>query len=351
MTTSDVNEFLTCGTIISNQKGGLLIGWGDCKQHTHINPGEELNVYFPDYFFSKRKPWSTYPSARELTIEELILELEQANPCPPASLEWKSRGDAFFSESFNDLQEHFASGRLTKAVPFVFESAEHTMNPASLCHSLLSVLRYANHNRVYLYGFWNQEEGMLGATPEYLFQHHDATVNVLACGGTCERSEVSRLAQDPKQRHEHALVVKGVIESLSPFGNVTQGDIDILTLPTLCHLITPISMRPEHSTDFDSLVHALHPTPAVGAFPKQAGMGWLKNYQTKMDRSRFGAPAGYVWRKTEEASCYVAIRNAQWSQGQIHIGAGCGIVAQSRFDLEWQEIQLKLRSIKDLLSL
>lgn len=346
------NDFLACGTIVSNRKGRLLIGWGNRQNQENINPNEEVNFYFPDYFLSINKPWSTHQFTRELAIEELILALEQLASYPPSkNLDWKNVGAGFFSRSFDDLQQRFASGTLTKAVPFIFESAVHNMNPTILRHSLLSVLHYAKNNPVYLYGFWDQEEGMLGATPEYLFQRNSTTVNVLACGGTCPRAEAFCLAKDPKQRSEHDLVVKGIKKSLSSFGKVVQGDLDLLILPTLCHLITPIAVQLDRSADFCTLVHALHPTPAVGAFPKKAGMEWLKNYQMIIDRFRFGAPAGYVWRKKQEEACYVAIRNIQWSKEQMKIGAGCGIVSQSQFDLEWKEIQLKIQSIKDLLAL
>jgi menaquinone-specific isochorismate synthase len=47
----------------------------------------------------------------------------------------------------------------------------------------------------------------------------------------------------------------------------------------------------------------------------------------------------------------VAIRNAQWFEGSIHIGAGCGIVPQSLLKNEWKEIQLKMQSIKNILGL
>ena len=92
----------------------------------------------------------------------------------------------------------------------------------------------------------------------------------------------------------------------------------------------------------------MHPTPALGAFPRRPGMEWLKEYQQKIDRRRFGAPVGYAIEDAQ-AKCYVAIRNVQWTKNQMLLAAGCGIVATSQYDAEWAEIKLKLQAIKEML--
>ncbi|HEY4831978.1 MAG TPA: chorismate-binding protein, partial [Waddliaceae bacterium] len=99
---------------------------------------------------------------------------------------------------------------------------------------------------------------------------------------------------------------------------------------------------------FIEVVEMLHPTPALGAFPRILGKTWLMDYQTKMNRGRYGAPVGYYYPSKEEGECFVAIRNVQWVGPEAQIGAGCGIVAQSVFEQEWDEIQLKIQSIKSM---
>ena len=98
-----------------------------------------------------------------------------------------------------------------------------------------------------------------------------------------------------------------------------------------------------------ALAGATAPTPPIFDY-KAEGMNWLENYQKKIDRKRYGAPVGFCL-PNGNCSCYVAIRNAQWSEGKMKIGAGCGIVPQSKLDLEWDEIQLKVKSIKNILGL
>lgn len=196
---------------------------------------------------------------------------------------------------------------------------------------------------------------MLGGTPELLFNmDHDGekmTISTMACAATCSKDEVEGFATDSKMLDEHNFVVQGILESLSPFGEVRKEKIQILELPTLCHFLTPMVVETEKNLEFEPLVRSLHPTPALGAYPKKQGMKWLAEYQNKIDRGRYGAPVGYYRPDTGKAACYVAIRNAQWSHDEIKIGAGCGVVPQSALESEWAEIQLKIQSIKDILAL
>lgn len=44
----------------------------------------------------------------------------------------------------------------------------------------------------------------------------------------------------------------------------------------------------------------------------------------------------------------VAIRNLQYRGGQLEIWAGCGVVPQSRYECEWQEVLDKMQSVRAL---
>lgn len=229
------------------------------------------------------------------------------------------------------------------------------MGQDQLRSSLLSLLQYAKSQPVHSYGFWENGHGMLGATPELLFSLGEIkrhTLITMACAGTRGlRSQPGSFMDDPKEVHEHQLVVDGIMESLAPFGKVTIGSMRVLHLPKLSHLLTPIEVELKQDADFNAIVKALHPTPALGAFPRKEGLEWLKSYQKQIDRKRYGAPVGYTRGNTNEAGCYVAIRNAQWNPEEIVIGAGCGVVKESLLDREWDEVKLKIQAIKEMLSL
>jgi len=209
--------------------------------------------------------------------------------------------------------------------------------------------------RLHLYGLWHQAEGLLGATPEILFQWDESRVlHSVAVAGTLAKSpetpretEALRLEaflSDPKELWEHELVIRGIQQALEPFGNLKIGKTSALELPALYHLHTPIELPLPADRDFNDVVQALHPTPALGAWPRLAGGAWLRELEEKMPRRRYGAPFGIV-SDSGQARCWVAIRNIQWNADQLSVGAGCGVVAGSSWQKEWGELQAKLQSI------
>jgi isochorismate synthase EntC len=47
----------------------------------------------------------------------------------------------------------------------------------------------------------------------------------------------------------------------------------------------------------------------------------------------------------------VAIRNVQWTGRTVTLGAGAGIIAESLFEREWEELRLKRTAVMDMLGL
>lgn len=352
LTNDFLNSWTNCGTIFSKDRHILILGWGKRtrqeKVHAHLP-----SFYFPDFFLKDISPWFTHEFYTEISISQLRDFLAEIPVNNSQKIEWNNPHQTLFNTAFAELQKKFKNNELNKAVPFATESAESNMHTSRLVNSLKAILEYAQNNSVYVYGFWDENEGMLGATPEKLFSCNDqGLLETMACAGTKKMGEdENSLLSDPKELHEHDLVVQGIRQSLTTYGKVTAGPLQLLKLPHLMHLVTPLSMQLQNQLPFQELVNALHPTPALGAYPKDAGMKWLLDYQQHIDRSRFGAPAGYFLPETMQSNCYVAIRNVQWKDAQMHVSAGCGVVAKSQCDREWNEINLKLNAIKKMLDL
>jgi len=345
-----MDQFLSSGAIISTEKGKALLGWGKRKWSRQPEKTCTPSFYFPDFFMTYPNHWMTHEHWKEVLIEELLASFSQKSSLNSRTPEWQASDGKLFMDTFEELQKRFQSGGLRKAVPFIFEFSKESMNINLLEKSLQSALTYAQTNPVYLYGYWGGEEGMLGTTPELLFSMQHPFLQTMAVAGTATNDRLEHdFLNDPKERNEHQLVIEGITHSLSRFGQVRSGRTGVLKLPALSHLFTPLEIALGAETDFDEIVRVLHPTPALGAFPKDIGWNWLQDYQTKLDRRRFGAPAGYIYGKT--ARCYVAIRNIQWDRHRIAIGAGCGIIKESQKEKEWSEIQLKIKAIKRIFNL
>lgn len=354
-----VAQFLHSGTLFTTEPGKVSIGWGKRVWSTSASPAGLPAFYFPDFFHESKTPWCQHESGNEISIDELIALLETTSVSSTISIEpicWQTSSKSAFKSSYHELKKLLLAGTLEKGVPYVFERADARMTPERLKSSLLALLHTLKQQPLYGYGFWDAHQGLLGATPELLFRSDCAShrkIETMACAGT-QRSggHEALFLQNPKEQHEHELVIQGVQESIATLGGkVHIHETKLLRLPLLTHLVTPLTAEFPLDLHFEEIVKALHPTPALGALPRQAGMQWLKKEQSRLPRHRYGAPAGILHAQGKGSTCAVAIRNVQWRGNWMSIGAGCGVVFGSQFEREWDELYLKIASIKKILNL
>lgn len=339
----DIERFLGSGSILALDRQNFLVGWGQRGWSTvPLNP-DDPHFYVPDFFLQAPSPWFNHEKWAILSREELDFS---DYPAPPKT-KWVSPDRGLFADAFTDLQGRFLSGELLKAVPYVFDRSRAQMSKSMLGSLMREILAYSDRYPVHVYGMWNEEEGVLGATPEVLFDF-GSKVSTVACAGTY-RVGHRREIDEEKTCYEHQLVVDGIKEAFKPFGTIQVGSLTENEYGQLGHFVTPIELVPSKPIDFVQAVRALHPTPALGAFPRDAGQRWLEKYQARVSRGRYGAPFGYLHNR--QGRCIVSIRNIQWSAREMRIGAGCGVTAASRLEEEWKEILLKLSAIKEFLCL
>lgn len=341
MTDEIYQTFLRSGTLLSKDKHHLLIGWGRRKWSSKRPDVEAPSFYFPDFFLKIGMPWFIHEQWMEISLEEFKTFLPKK--VPQEEINWHFNAD-FFEAKFAELEKSIDSKQLVKAVPYLFESTTTTMSIQRLEMSLSHLMDYIGLYPAHVYGLWGEREGFLGATPEILFDQTHGLLETMACAGTFPQNDC---LIDEKLLLEHAVVVEGIRSSLEPFGPVTIGEKQSANFGKLVHLVTPIQLQLKSNGEFEKLVRALHPTPALGAFPKEPGMLWLEQYQMEIPRDRYGAPAGFY--SNHHSKCLVGIRNVQWNGRGMKIGAGCGVVKGSTLKLELDEIKLKLEAIKEML--
>lgn len=335
-----LHPFLQTGAIASLPDGSLLIGWG--RYQKSVQPlNEGVSFFVSDYFLRRKKPWISFEGNALLSPTELEHLLEDQTH--PTAFTWSNPFKSWFLTSFSALQRKFSEGVLQKAVPYIFETSSSTVDSAQLHYSLKIALRHLKVAPFYLYGCWDATEGVLGLTPEYLFKQEENGLHTMALAGTGTPQNV----WNNKNLNEHNIVITGIKNALVPFGSVNIEATRQIDYPLFSHLATPISL--ENLPAFEKAVKALHPTPALGAFPPVMGRKWLKAYNCHLPRFYYGAPWGVAYKG--KGICYVAIRNMQWSQAGTFIAAGCGVVPESNPEAEWEEILVKLRSIKKGLGL
>ena len=351
-----LDSFLDRGAIYCDSDEAYL-GWGESLSKTGSvdAPALNLGIYTPQFYPSPEPAsWKTFQSWGRFQRNSLLAALHtRATALPPPKIPWSSPSFEEFRLKFDFIKQRIAEGILTKAVPLTFETSRFSVDATLRAHMLFRSLQSVQSEAIY--GEWNSDGGMIGKSPEWLFrQSSPLHLDTMALAGTrkknpAEPDSAQKLLSDPKERHEHRIVVDDLSEKLSRFGQVSIDSTQALELRTLCHLKTKISLTLRHAVDFDSLVKVLHPSSALGLAPSKLGFSEMHLWDDPQLRSRFGAPFGVRFGKQSE--CLVAIRNVIWQGDQLQLGAGCGLVAQSEIDREWHELQAKREAVKGNLGL
>lgn len=278
------DSFLKCGSLLGFAENQILIGWGKRRWHALPCPNAAVNFFAPDFFLKIGLPWFVHENHAIISIKSLQSFLINNDFKPP--LEWQLSDFDNFKEQFESLQSLIGEGSLSKGVPYAFAKAKSSSSQGLLMRMLSGVLTYIGSFPAYAYGFWNEEEGMLGASPELLFDLGDKLTTMALAGTSKDKDALCSLKLD----QEHQFVIEGICSALKDYGCVEVGETKRLDLKNLYHLATPIEVELRQKSGFYDLVKALHPTPALGAFPKKEGMKWLERCQAKLHRKRFGAP-------------------------------------------------------------
>jgi isochorismate synthase EntC len=341
----------------------ILVGWGAWREAEQPDgQADTCSLYAPDFYLSGlRKPWRYTPSwdlvDRNQFARTVLTAVGVNVNGKDQGFQWVEPARVQFDESFRSIRDGMESRGLLKGVPVVFATARGKLDSERKQRILESI--FSRHSKPFAYGFWQSgslEEGMIGVTPEVLFtQNSPLTLETMALAGTRAKQNAYEprelLLHDPKERKEHQFVVDDLSEVLSGIGKVAVGSTGLVELPTLFHLKTRIEAELGKEFTFEEIVHFLHPTPALGLAPRALGFSEMLNWDDPAARWRFGAPFGVSYREgaEEKRHCVVAIRNIQWQDEELRLGSGCGIVAESNPDREWQELELKRNLVKRML--
>jgi menaquinone-specific isochorismate synthase len=197
-------------------------------------------------------------------------------------------------------------------------------------------------------------DNFVGASPELLCRTSGPTVTSHPLAGTIARSgdpeEDERLAKgllaSPKERSEHGIVVKAIVAGLDGLAaNVSaSASPHLLELRNVVHLATTITGElVEPRPGALQVAMALHPTPAVGGWPRDQALSWLDNHE-KLARDRYAGPLGYM-DANGDGEWWLGIRSALMDGNSLRLLAGVGIVADSEPAAELAETQLKLQAL------
>lgn len=215
---------------------------------------------------------------------------------------------------------------------------------------VLRALRQRQGDNCYLFAIRRGMSCFLGATPERLVEVERQEVRVACLAGSIARGRTptedaqlgEQLLADAKNRAEHAVVLDMIREALTPHCDTLHipSEPVLMKLRDIQHLYTPVSGRLKPGSQLLQLVQALHPTPAVGGYPKAAALARIRVLE-QMDRGWYAGPVGWMDGQGN-GEFAVALRSALFRGRQAVLFAGCGIMGDSDPEAEWDETRVKM---------
>ena len=328
---------------------GAFIRTADAQVHLFkgpFSPSNEARDLLIQDFFSK-SPVSYQVNKKQIIsaskLRSVLIEQFGSAKLSFQKSEFKVPDQKEFQDAFQLIQGKIQRGEIEKAVPIISSAVQKTVNQGDLATMIINGLEAFSN--LWVYGFWKDGQGIIGATPEILFQMTDRKIRSMALAGTCPKSELSArkpLLKDDKEIKEHELVVVDIAKILEKWGWVKRGPTEILDFPSMLHLCTWLEVDTKKLDPLE-VIKSLHPTPALGVAPRNYGSRWMVELPNQKNRRWFGAPIGFQL-ENQEFLTIVAIRNLQWDQKQSWVSAGCGIIASSELDSEWREISAKMET-------
>lgn len=247
------------------------------------------------------------------------------------------------------IHESIAKGETTKVV--ASREVEFTSDQDFDVPSILDRLVENNPN-CFIFAYEKDGRVFLGASPEILVRHRGSQILSYALAGTAPKLGPNawtkkQLLEDLKNRVEHNIVrdrIVDIMKQITP--NVSVGDTEIMELSRLYHLRTIITAV-DSTKSLIEWGQLLHPTPALGGEPRESALALLEQYEAH-ERGMYAAPFGFM-KDMGDGILIVAIRSALIMGNKLYAYAGCGVVAGSDSDAEYEETNVKMCTILDAL--
>lgn len=191
----------------------------------------------------------------------------------------------------------------------------------------------------------------MGATPETFFSCSDTHIRTMSLAGTKGKSDFSEWGE--KERDEQQIVTEYI---RSCFLDVTGIDPKIfgpepLRAGNVAHLCTTFMIDREtlSSAEIARLIKMLHPTPAVGGFPLQKALTLIREIENR-ERRYYAGYLGPTYGNGQ-FDLFVNLRSMELFRDRVELYVGGGLTALSDAEAEWNETEMKSRTLLDLIEI
>ncbi len=261
-----------------------------------------------------------------------------------------------FERAVAHIKEYVLAGDIMQVVL----SQRMTVPFAARPLDLYRALRYLNPSP-YLYFLDLGDHQVVGSSPEILARLADApdghgkTVTVRPIAGTRRRGRneeedialEQELLADPKEIAEHLMLIdlgRNDVGRIADTGTVAlTAKMAIERYSHVMHIVSNVEGKLQHGLGALDVLRATFPAGTLSGAPKIRAMEIIDELEP-VKRGIYGGAVGYLgWDGNMDTA--IAIRTAVIKNGQLHIQAGAGVVADSVPRLEWEETMNKGRAM------
>jgi len=207
----------------------------------------------------------------------------------------------------------------------------------------------------YMYFLDFDDFQVVGSSPEILVRLEDGEVTVRPIAGTRRRGHTeeedqaleAELLADPKELAEHLMLIdlgRNDAGRVAQIGSVKLTDKMVVERYShVMHIVSNVTGRLDEGMSAIDVLRATFPAGTVSGAPKIRAMEIIDELEP-VKRGVYSGAVGYLsWNGNMDTA--IAIRTAVIKEGQLHIQAGAGVVADSVPDLEWKETMNKGRAV------
>ncbi|MDR5857841.1 anthranilate synthase component I [Halomonas eurihalina] len=261
-----------------------------------------------------------------------------------------SFSEAGYKAAVERIKEYVKAGDVMQCVPSQRMSIPYQAPPLDLYRALRSL-----NPSPYMFFLNLDDHHVVGSSPEILTRLEEGEVTVRPIAGTRPRGATEEqdkaleddLLNDPKEIAEHVMLIdlgRNDVGRICEPGSVTVTDnMAIERYSHVMHIVSQVTGRLRPSMTAMDALRATFPAGTLSGASKVRAMEIIDELEP-VKRGIYSGAVGYLsWHGNMDTA--IAIRTAVIKDGELHVQAGGGIVADSDPDDEWQETINKRRAL------
>ncbi|WP_251978409.1 anthranilate synthase component I [Salinicola avicenniae] len=255
-----------------------------------------------------------------------------------------------YKDAVGRIKEYVLAGDLMQCVPSQRMSIPYQAPPLDLYRALRSL-----NPSPYMFFLNLDDHHVIGSSPEILTRLEGEEVTVRPIAGTRHRGATAEedkaleadLLGDPKEIAEHLMLIdlgRNDIGRISQTGTVEVTDnMSIERYSHVMHIVSNVTGKLRQGMSAMDVLRATFPAGTLSGAPKIRALEVIDELEP-VKRGVYSGAVGYLsWHGNMDMA--IAIRTAVLKDGELHVQAGGGIVADSDPDAEWHETLNKRRAL------